>query len=86
LSEKAAFLVLYYFFEKIKNNLVRIFTIDFGTNRIGIAVTDELQIIASGLTSVNTKDLLTFFKGKFYLNDAYKLRTRNFLGTKEIDF
>ncbi|MCB4798978.1 Holliday junction resolvase RuvX [Neotamlana laminarinivorans] len=38
----------------------RILAIDFGTKRTGIAVTDELQIIASGLTTVNTKDLLIF--------------------------
>ena len=40
----------------------RILAIDFGTKRTGIAVTDELQIIASGLTTVNTKDLLQFLK------------------------
>ena len=40
----------------------RILAIDFGTKRTGIAVTDELQIIASGLTTVNTKELLQFLK------------------------
>lgn len=40
----------------------RILAIDFGTKRTGIAVTDELQIIASGLTTVNTKELLKFLK------------------------
>jgi len=40
--------------------MARILAIDFGTKRTGIAVTDELQIIASGLTTVNTKDLLVF--------------------------
>lgn len=38
----------------------RVLAIDFGTKRTGIAVTDEMQIIASGLTTVETKDLLTF--------------------------
>ncbi|WP_136479818.1 Holliday junction resolvase RuvX [Cognatitamlana onchidii] len=38
----------------------RILAIDFGTKRTGLAVTDELQIIASGLTTVLTKDLLKF--------------------------
>lgn len=42
--------------------MARILAIDFGTKRTGIAVTDELQIIASGLTTVNTKDLLQFLK------------------------
>jgi len=40
----------------------RILAIDFGTKSTGIAVTDELQIIASGLTTVATKDLLVFLK------------------------
>ena len=38
----------------------RILAIDFGEKRTGIAVTDELQIIASGLTTVETPELLTF--------------------------
>ena len=40
----------------------RILAIDFGKKRTGIAVTDELQIIASGLTTVSTPELLTFLK------------------------
>ncbi|WP_299014237.1 Holliday junction resolvase RuvX [uncultured Polaribacter sp.] len=40
----------------------RILAIDFGKKRTGIAVTDELQIIASGLTTVNTEELLPFLK------------------------
>lgn len=40
----------------------RILAIDFGEKRTGIAVTDELKIIASGLTTVNTKELLDFLK------------------------
>jgi len=40
--------------------MARILAIDYGMKRTGIAVTDELQIIASGLTTVNTKDLLVF--------------------------
>jgi putative Holliday junction resolvase len=42
--------------------LGRILAIDFGKKRTGIAVTDELQIIASGLTTVNTDELLPFLK------------------------
>ena len=34
--------------------------LDFGKVRTGIAVTDELQLIASGLTTVETKDLISF--------------------------
>ena len=40
----------------------RILAIDYGTKRTGIAVTDELQIIASGLTTVVTEKLLEFLK------------------------
>lgn len=40
----------------------RLLAIDYGTKRTGIAVTDELQIIASGLTTVNTKELIEFLK------------------------
>ncbi|MBJ7879341.1 Holliday junction resolvase RuvX [Gelidibacter salicanalis] len=42
--------------------MARILAIDYGTKRTGIAVTDELQIIASGLTTVATKELLPFLK------------------------
>lgn len=42
--------------------MARIIALDFGKQRTGIAVTDELQIIASGLTTVNTKDLLQYLK------------------------
>jgi putative Holliday junction resolvase len=38
----------------------RILAIDYGKVRTGIAVTDELQIIASGLTTVATSDLIPF--------------------------
>ena len=40
----------------------RILAIDFGKIRTGIAVTDELQIIASGLTTVATSELLSFLE------------------------
>lgn len=38
----------------------RILAFDFGKIRTGIAVTDELQIIASGLTTVKTKKIFSF--------------------------
>lgn len=40
----------------------RILAIDYGTKRTGIAVTDELQIIASGLTTVETSGLMDFLR------------------------
>lgn len=46
----------------------RILALDYGTRRTGIAVTDELQIIASGLATVPTPELLeylqTYFSGE----------------------
>ena len=38
----------------------RILAIDYGEKRTGIAVTDELQIIASGLITVKTGELIKF--------------------------
>lgn len=43
----------------------RIIAIDYGTKRTGIAITDELQMIASGLTTVETAGLLPFLKEYF---------------------
>lgn len=40
----------------------RILAIDYGLKRTGIAVTDELQIIASGLTTIATSELFAFLK------------------------
>ena len=40
----------------------RILAIDFGLKRTGLAITDPLKIIASGLTTVHTSDLLQFLK------------------------
>lgn len=42
--------------------MARILCIDYGGKRTGIAVTDPLQIIASALTTVPTKELLVFLK------------------------
>jgi|SRR3954465_2064572 putative Holliday junction resolvase len=43
----------------------RILSIDYGGKRTGIAVTDPLQIIATGLRTVETKELLDFLKNYF---------------------
>jgi len=42
--------------------MARILAIDYGTKRVGLAVTDSLQIIATGLTTVNSKDAFDFIK------------------------
>jgi len=40
----------------------RLLALDYGQKRTGVAVTDELQIIASGLTTVNTHDIFEYLK------------------------
>lgn len=42
--------------------MARILCIDYGGKRTGIAVTDPLQIIATGLTTIDTKDFIPFLK------------------------
>ncbi len=42
--------------------MARILAFDYGTKRIGVAVTDPLQIIATGLTTVHPKDAVDFIK------------------------
>jgi len=43
-------------------NMSRIMAFDYGTKRIGIAITDPLQIIATGLQTVHPKDILDYLK------------------------
>lgn len=43
----------------------RILSIDYGKKRTGLAVTDPLKIIASGLTTVETPRLMAFLKDYF---------------------
>jgi len=45
--------------------LPRILAIDYGLKRTGLAVTDPLQIIATGLTTVESKQLIPFLKDYF---------------------
>ncbi|MCK5823329.1 MAG: Holliday junction resolvase RuvX [Bacteroidales bacterium] len=44
----------------------RILSIDYGRKRVGIAITDPLKIIASGLKTIPAKDIFTFLT--MYLN------------------
>lgn len=48
--------------------MARIMAIDYGSKRVGIAVTDALQIIATGLTTVHSKDLIEFLQ-KYFLKE-----------------
>ena len=44
--------------------------IDYGTRRMGIAVTDPLQIIATPLTTIHPKDAIKFFKEYFLAEEV----------------
>jgi putative Holliday junction resolvase len=51
----------------------RILAIDYGMKRTGIAVTDEMQIIASGLTTVPSPTLIAFLKDYFLKEKVEKV-------------
>lgn len=40
----------------------RVLAIDYGQKRVGLAVTDELRMIAGALATVHSKDVITFLK------------------------
>ncbi|HTM99015.1 MAG TPA: Holliday junction resolvase RuvX [Pedobacter sp.] len=42
--------------------MARILAFDYGTKRIGVAVTDPLQIIATGLDTIHPKDIIEYLK------------------------
>ena len=42
--------------------MARIMAFDYGTKRIGMAVTDPLQIIATGLGTIHPKDVVDYLK------------------------
>ncbi len=50
----------------------RILALDYGNKRTGIAITDELQLIASGLTTVATSELMDFLK-KYIASEKVEL-------------
>jgi putative holliday junction resolvase len=45
--------------------MARILAIDYGGKRTGLAVTDPLQIIATGLTTIDSKELIPYLKKYF---------------------
>ncbi len=50
--------------------MARILAVDYGRKRTGLAVTDPLQIIAGGLTTVDTSRLISFIKDYVAVNDV----------------
>ena len=53
--------------------MARILALDYGKKRTGIAVTDPLQIIASGLTTVDTQELFDFLKSYIGKEEVEKI-------------
>ncbi|WP_396212729.1 Holliday junction resolvase RuvX [Flavobacterium sp.] len=51
----------------------RILAIDYGLKRTGIAVTDDFQIIASGLTTIPSETAITFLKDYFSKENVAKV-------------
>ena len=52
--------------------MARILAIDYGEKRTGIAVTDPLQIIATGLATIESKELIPFLK-KYFLQEQVEI-------------
>lgn len=44
--------------------------IDYGTKRVGIAITDPNKIIATALDTIHSKDIIEYLKKYFSLNDV----------------
>ena len=51
----------------------RILAIDYGKKRTGIAITDELQIIASGLTTIESQTVIQFLENYFKTENVIKV-------------
>lgn len=68
LAKEEFYLIILVNFASEKNNkqqttaLARIIAIDYGQKRVGLAVTDPGQIIATPLTTVHSKDIIDFLK------------------------
>ena len=52
--------------------MARILAIDYGGKRTGLAVTDPLQIIATGLITIDSKELIPYLK-KYFIAETVEL-------------
>jgi putative Holliday junction resolvase len=52
--------------------MARILAIDYGGKRTGLAVTDPLQIIATGLATIDSKELIPYLK-KYFSDELVEL-------------
>ena len=53
--------------------MARVVCLDYGLKRTGIAVTDPFQIIATGLTTIDSKQLIPFLKEYFLKEQVEKI-------------
>jgi putative Holliday junction resolvase len=53
--------------------MARILGIDYGTKRVGIAATDPLQIIVSGVDTIPTPEIFDFLKNYIEEEDVEKI-------------
>ena len=65
--------------------MARILSIDYGRKRTGIAVTDTLQLIANGLCTVATHDVLAFLRDYVQREPVERIRTMLDGGLKRKD-
>ena len=52
--------------------MARILSIDYGGKRTGLAVTDPMQIIATGLNTIDSKELIPYLK-KYFVTESVEL-------------
>ena len=52
--------------------MARILAIDYGGKRTGLAVTDPMQIIATGLSTIDSKELIPYLK-KYFVTQSVEL-------------
>ena len=52
--------------------MARILAIDYGGKRTGLAVTDPMQIIATGLSTIDSKELIPYLK-KYFVTELVEL-------------
>jgi putative Holliday junction resolvase len=48
----------------------RVLAVDYGTKRVGLAVTDSLQIIATGLTTVHSNDAFDYISKYCHMEEV----------------
>ena len=73
LKDESLLSKLYYFCSLNRNLVGRILSIDYGKKRVGLAVTDPLQMIATRLTTVPSNEIWTFLKDYFAKEDVEKV-------------